>query len=451
MAVPEELLTDLGPTAALPVGPPAAQEDLVTPPAVDPPADTVAPPVETFRFDRERRVLVRTVARRDGTFVDSEVATGDLDIVDHDLGAAYDRAWLRRKREPKLRGRRRTIRSVDLFSGCGGMTIGVAEACRALGMRLDPLLAVDVDDAALEAYSRNIGVRRTAADTIETILDSDWGTRLSPTEEALREELGHVDIVVGGPPCQGHSDLNNHTRRNDPKNALFAKMARFAEVCEPNHIVIENVRGVRYDNGNVFENTWRRLEALGYHVDGAMLRADTIGVPQSRPRVLLVASRLVPVDIKRMAERYRTAPRSFMWACDDLVGLRSKDPIDQSSDPKPETMRRINYLFDHDRYELPDHMRPVCHQNGHTYPSVYGRIRPHDPAPTITTGFMTMGRGRFTHPTERRTLTLHEGARIQCFPDWFRFRSLTRADCLKLIGNAVPPKMAYVFALELLR
>lgn len=408
-------------------------------------------PVETFRFNRGRGVIIRTVTRRDSTRVDSEIKVGDLDIPSSDLSAEFDRAWLRSRKEPKLKGRRRTIRSVDLFSGCGGMTVGVSEACRALNCRLDPLLAVDVDTTALDVYRRNLPVRRTNSNPIETILDSELGAPMSDRERTLREELGHVDILVGGPPCQGHSDLNNHTRRNDPKNALYLKMARFAEVCEPDHIIVENVKGVRHDNGNVFERTWRYLEELGYAVDGGILRSEVVGVPQSRPRVLLIASKKVSVTIADLVERYRKTTRTFMWACGDLVDMEPSTQFDRPSTPKPITRERIDYLFDHNLYELPDHMRPRCHQEGHTYPSVYGRIRPHEPAPTITTGFMTMGQGRFTHPLERRTLTPHEGARIQCFPDWFRFGELSRDEYLMLIGNAVPPKLSYAVSLELLR
>lgn len=443
LAKPEEYLSTEFPAAGAPAVPHHANSVLVA-------ADRLEP-VERFQFDRERRVIVRTVARRDGTERESIVHV-DADIVGEDLGAAFDLAWLTSRERPKLRGRRREIRLVDLFSGCGGMTVGVEEACRALGLRLKPLLAVDIDATALDIYQRNIPVESTSTESVEALLDSELGSPLSMREQDLREQIGRVDILVGGPPCQGHSDLNNHTRRSDTRNALFLKMARFAEVCEPDHIIIENVLGVRYDSGNVFERTRHYLQLLGYSVDGGILRTDQIGVPQTRPRVLLVASKCSPVTVSGMAKRFRTPPRSFMWACADLIGLRSDDPYDRPAGMKSVTAERINHLFDNDLYELPDEHRPSCHrEKRHTYPSVYGRIRPWLPAPTITTGFMTMGQGRFVHPEERRTLTAHEGARIQTFPDWFRFGSLSRQHYLRLIGNAVPPKLAYAVALELLR
>ncbi len=407
--------------------------------------------VERYRYDQRHGAIIRSVLRRDGSRVESLIGLGDVDIVGHDLGAIHDGAWLKSSKQPKLRGRRRNIRSVDLFSGCGGLTVGIAEACRALGLRLKPLLAVDIDQQALAVYRRNIPVEHTVSAPIETLLDSGLGEPLSDAERELKQQLGRVDIVVGGPPCQGHSDLNNHTRRMDPKNALYAKMARFAEVCEPDHIIIENVNGVRHDNGKIFEKTWAYLTALGYAVDGRLLRAQVVGVPQTRPRVILIASKRHSVTIDDIVQAYSTKPRDFMWACSDLIGREPRSAFDRPSVAKPITQERINYLFDHDLYELPNHMRPKCHQKDHTYPSVYGRIRPFQPAPTITTGFMTMGQGRFTHPLERRTLTAHEGARIQGFPDWFQFGDISRQAYITLIGNAVPPKLAYVVALELLR
>src|SRR6185312_3602501 len=99
------------------------------------------------------------------------------------------------------------------------------------------------------------------------------------------------------------------------------------------------------------------------------------------------------------------------------------------------------FLFEHGLYDLPNNQRPECHRDGnHSYRSVYGRLRWTEPAQTITTGFGSMGQGRYVHPQRRRTLTPHEAARLQTFPDWFDFGKETRRGVLaKAIGNAVPP------------
>ena len=111
-----------------------------------------------------------------------------------------------------------------------------------------------------------------------------------------------------------------------------------------------------------------------------------------------------------------------------------------------DNQNRINYLFDNQEFDLPDLERPDCHKlKDHNYKSVYGRMYADQPAPTITTGFQSPGRGRFIHPTERRGLTPREGARIQGFPDSFRWSgiglNLTKNKVTRLIGDAVPPNL----------
>ena len=117
----------------------------------------------------------------------------------------------------------------------------------------------------------------------------------------------------------------------------------------------------------------------------------------------------------------------------------------------PYNQRRIDYLFEHDIYNLPNSERPDCHRlKEHSYNAVYGRMHWDRPASTLTGGFACCGRGRFIHPLRRRTLTPHEAARVQFFPDFFDFSELGRTALVRAIGNAVPPKAGYVVALPLL-
>jgi DNA (cytosine-5)-methyltransferase 1 len=119
-----------------------------------------------------------------------------------------------------------------------------------------------------------------------------------------------------------------------------------------------------------------------------------------------------------------------------------------------ENQARVDYLFRHAKYELPNAERPDCHKEGHTYPSVYGRMYPDKPAQTITTGFLTPGRGRFVHPTRPRVITPREAARIQGFPDNFQFvvngYDPARNAVTKWIGDAVPSILGYAALLPLL-
>lgn len=409
--------------------------------------------IETFTLDLEGGELVRAVVRRDGGSSISSVAITEP-VTSDDLSAAFDQAWLRLPDRPDAGKVRGEVRVVDLFCGCGGMSVGVQEACRALGLKMRPVLAVDTDFAAREVYQDNFPSVWIPEDaSVEELLPGEPGeAKLHPAENDLRERLGEIDLVVAGPPCQGHSDLNNHTRRTDPKNALFLKMARIARVVRPRHIIIENVRGVRHDREDVFTKTRAELEQLDYEVDEVTIAGDILGVPQRRNRVFMVASRVFRPRLDEIAKRFAVTPRTVDWAIWDLMFKPPEGAMDEAGRPAPVTQDRIDYLFDHDKYDLPNHKRPDCHRNGdHTYNSVYGRLFPDEPAPTITTGFQVMGQGRYVHPHLRRTLTPREGARLQGFPQFFRLGERGRTTYGRLIGNAVPPKMVYVIALELLR
>jgi DNA (cytosine-5)-methyltransferase 1 len=152
-------------------------------------------------------------------------------------------------------------------------------------------------------------------------------------------------------------------------------------------------------------------------------------------------------------------PQSIEWAIGDLLdpnGLKKVNGIMNSTPVMSEdNVIRINHLFDNELYDLPDSVRPDCHKNGNTYPSVYGRLRWDKPSGTITTGFLTPGRGRYIHPLERRVITPHEAARIQTFPDTFNFvvdptTPPSRASLTKWIGDAVPPLLGYAATLPLM-
>jgi DNA (cytosine-5)-methyltransferase 1 len=142
------------------------------------------------------------------------------------------------------------------------------------------------------------------------------------------------------------------------------------------------------------------------------------------------------------------------WAIEDLQDADGSF-LDMPTRLSPENERRIAYLFENGSYELPDFLRPPCHRDGHTYPSMYGRLSWDKPAGTITTGFMSPGRGRYVHPSRPRTLTPHEAARLQGIPDSFRFvraegAAPSRTQLARWIGNAVPPPLAYAVVLTVL-
>jgi DNA (cytosine-5)-methyltransferase 1 len=337
---------------------------------------------------------------------------------------------------------------VDLFAGCGGLTLGVAEAARALGLGIDVRLAVDSDPTAISVYEANFAGSRTRCARVEELFDGRQGEALTRAEAAVEEEVGTVDVLVGGPPCQGHSDLNNHTRRADPRNALYARMGRAAEVLEPTIVLIENVPMVTRDAESVVRTTVDHLRVCGYTVGESVVDLARLGVPQRRRRHVVLGSRDSRVDVARILHHIEPRcaehlKRTVLWAIGDLMEAKADSIFDSASVPSKENVKRIAWLFDKGEYDLPNWLRPRCHRGDHSYRSMYGRLRWDDPAQTITTGFGSMGQGRYVHPSKRRTITPHEAARLQMLPDFLDFSSVSgRGALARLIGNAVPPVLA---------
>lgn len=411
--------------------------------------------VESFTCEGSSGMVRRRVWTRNHESIETALS---LEKSERSLSGApedvFDSLWLRSTRWPTTPDSVGRVTAVDLFSGCGGMTLGLAEAARALNLVLEPRLAVDVDQVALDVYEANFPEARTIRRPVEKVFGLEVGAPIPEELEELVAALGTVDVLVGGPPCQGHSNLNNHSRRADRRNELFMTMARAAEVLRPEHVVIENVRDIVHDRKNVFDRTVNVLkDGLGYKVDWGVLEAECLGVAQRRHRTFVVASKSQEPDLDRVRRDFRRSERSFDWACDDLDGGLGTRGFDTATRPRGKTLERINWLHaGADRWELKNDLRPPCQRDkDHSYNSVYGRMKPDEPAPTITTGFTCMGQGRFVHPHERRTITPHEAARLQFFPDFFSFGDRNRESYKRLIGNAVPPKLAYVVALDLLR
>ncbi|HEX8670242.1 MAG TPA: DNA cytosine methyltransferase, partial [Longimicrobium sp.] len=273
--------------------------------------------VEAFADEPLRGTIRRDIVLRNGATASSKVCRGK--VREADLASAFDLAWLRTRVRPPTNDARGTLRLVDLFSGCGSMSLGVWEACRALNVRPVPLLAVDINMRALGIYGRNFPNAVLSDTPVEVILDGRIGDPASSAEAAFRHELGPVDLLLGGPPCQGHSDLNNHTRRDDPKNRLYLRMARFAEVVRPRAILIENVPGALHDRSGVVQETLRVLRLLGYSVSTGIVHTERLGVPQRRRRFFTIASLAHEIDFAASIAPYHRTPRSVSWAISDLL------------------------------------------------------------------------------------------------------------------------------------
>jgi len=406
---------------------------------------------EHFRQVRGRNWLARTFVsdERGWSTVHPRIVECDAEH----LSSSFDRQFLASAVWRSWNGDpASSLRVVDLFSGCGGLSLGVREACSCLGRGFRPVLAVDSDKRALTVYERNFEPIHALSEDIVTLLDGSLGAPPTITEEYWRQTLAECDALLAGPPCQGHSSLNNRSRRQDPRNRLYERVGRFAELFRPEHILIENVPDVVHDRDGSLQTTLALLRGEGYQVDDGLVDLLLLGVPQRRKRHVVIASLSKALMVSDVVEKYRVPERDVRWAIEDLQDSEESDSFRRSSRLSTENQRRIQYLFENDLYDLPNDQRPPCHQNTeHSYKSMYGRLRWQEPAQTITTGFGSPGQGRFIHPSRPRTLTPKEAARLQFFPDSFDFSGVDHRTALAtMIGNAVPMRLSYVFFLELL-
>lgn len=320
---------------------------------------------------------------------------------------------------PQPKEERSALRAVDLFAGVGGFLIGAGQMAAEHGFQVRCELAVDIDSDALAVHRRNHRTRRVMVTSTATLVDyrirgSGASAEFVYAPELLDEELAgaceDVDLVTAGRPCQGHSNLNNRSRRNDRRNLLYLTVSAFAVACRARSVAIENVASVVHDTSSVVETTKALLAANGYSVTDGMLAADEMGWPQTRRRHFLIARRsdapglagpMPLAEVRGLLADEQS--RSVEWAIGDQQGLSHDAAMHVLPDYTEANRERIAWLFDNDEHDLALSERPECHQEGTSYGAVYGRMHADRPAPTITTGFMTPGRGRYVHPYERRT------------------------------------------------
>ena len=223
---------------------------------------------------------------------------------------------------------------------------------------------------------------------------------------------------------------------------------------------MENVP--RLGSKRVFQDFVRKLMQLGYEVDFRSVYCPQFGVPQHRRRLVLVASLIGPVRVPIgpvTPDNYRTVRDTIALLPRLAAGERdSKDPLHRARSLSETNLRRVRSSRPGGTWEdWPKELRAKCHRKktGSTYKNVYSRMVWDEPAPTITTLAHNFGTGRFGHPEQDRALTPREAALLQTFPRRFRFVSpreevsLTRVG--RLIGNAVPPRLAYFVGKEIVR
>ncbi len=338
---------------------------------------------------------------------------------------------------------------VDLFCGAGGLSLG----CSAAG--LQPILAIDHWQPAVSTYRLNIG------------------EHVSREEICPEIELPMSDIIAGGPPCQGFSSAGKR-RIDDDRNSLISVFASIVVRYRPKVFVFENVEGfLTNGRGKFLFNLLTPLIGAGYFIHVRKINAANYGVPQHRKRVIAIGGLGWSPTFPQPTHTAFGAPGAPLGAValqltptvdQALDGLgpaedarTTRQPSDHAYSPfgpddqsramllKPgERMRDLPEKLWHESYRRRANRRVMdgtpSEQRGGA-PSGLRRLRPDEPSKTITGGALN----EFVHPREDRPLSIRECARLQTFPDSFRFLGAPR-DCIQLIGNAVPPAFGEALA-----
>lgn len=331
------------------------------------------------------------------------------------------------------------LNAIDLFSGAGGASQGLREAGYTV------LAAVENDPNAAETFRAN--------HTDTRMLDRDIQRVHAPAlARSLRASQTRLDLLTACPPCQPFSTLGSGDPE-DRRNRLVSSLGRFVRHLRPRVVLLENVPGLRC------EPRFARLVAdlaADYRVRQYVVQAADFGVPQERRRVIVLGierSRSIepPRDLLgALPADFDISPRTAGEALAAAKTLSAKrDPTHRARTPQPKTLERIRAVAQGGgRTELPDHLQLACHARlGQRHAtSIYGRIDPKRPAPTMTTRCTTPSCGRFIHPSEDRGLTLREAALLQTFPLDYKFFG-NHGSVERQIGNAVPPRLARALGL----
>lgn len=346
----------------------------------------------------------------------------------------------------------RPLRVIDLFAGCGGLTAGFTSTGR-----FTPVAAVEHDRAAASTYAANFGEDHVY-----------WGE----IEKWVTGDLPEADLVVGGPPCQGFSNLGKRSA-SDPRNELWRSYMQTLIKVRPQAFLLENVD--RFGTSDQFVALLRETLPGGmlenYQLDARVVRATDFGSAQLRRRFIVIGTHR---DIPQVNVPTGTVPKDkWRTVREALTGLaKDVDPDDRSL-PSATTeffgrvvpgvfkspdlhitryytdmsLERFGHIREGgNRLDLPDHLKARCwigHDKGSM--DVMGRMHWDRPSVTIRTEFFKPEKGRYLHPDRHRAITHHEAARLQGFPDEFQWCG-TKLDIARQIGNAVPVELAHGLA-----
>ncbi len=320
----------------------------------------------------------------------------------------------------------RTLKYIDLFSGAGGFSLGFDNK------GFQNVFSIDIEPSFCETYNHNFPSHNLIQKDICDVTDA---------ELKYLKEYDEIDVVIGGPPCQGFSIAGNIGRQfiEDPRNRLFKEFVRVVKVVEPTYFVMENVaRLYNHNKGNTRKEIINDFENLGYKVECKILNSADYGVPQVRKRVIFIGTKnnqkiLFP---KKEVDRYVTVKEALSSYPKLESGQESKIPNHIAMSHSEQMLHKMSFVSDGgDRNEIPERIRP---KSGDV--RKYIKYSSNKPSVTVT-GDMR----KIFHYEQNRALTVRELAKLQSFPDNFEFKG-TKISQQQQVGNSVPPRMAEAIA-----
>jgi len=337
-----------------------------------------------------------------------------------------------------MRKKKIKIAAVDLFCGAGGLTHGL------LAESITVRAGFDIDSACQYAYEKN----NDAPFIIKDV------TKIKGKEINKLFAKNEIRLLAGCAPCQPFSKYTQgKDAKADQKWKMLYEFARLVKEAKPEIVTMENVpQLIRH---KVYQDFVSQLEALKYKVWTGVVFCPDYGIPQTRQRLVLLASRLGEITLippTHSKEEYQTVKEVIGHLPKIKHGERSKhDRLHTSSTLSAVNVKRIKASKPEGSWmDWDSDLVAACHKKPGraTYRSVYGRMSWKKPSPTITTQFIGFGNGRFGHPEQHRALSLREGALLQTFPEQYEFTPLEKPVVLKhiarMIGNAVPVKLGEV-------
>lgn len=330
---------------------------------------------------------------------------------------------------------------VDLFCGIGGLSYGLKTA------GLQVVAGYDIDKTCAYAYETNNKSKFNYKD-VRAIHGEEIKSQLKDFQ---------IKVLAGCAPCQPFSSYAFKNKQKDPnKYDLLYEFSRLIREVEPDIVTMENVpQLLSFRIKPVFADFVKTLQTLGYDVSVNKVYCPDYGIPQSRTRLVLLASKLGKIQMieKTHSKDNYITTRDAICALPPIAagGQDPMDPLHRARHLSPLNLKRIKATpYGGSWQDWPEELRLECHKKseGKTWTNVYGRINWDEPSPTMTTLCTGYGNGRFGHPTQDRALSVREAALLQTFPKEYQFfedeESISIAKASRYIGNAVPPKLGEV-------